>query len=354
MSESNQEYNQNIHNIDKISLGIVGLGILGTAIHETFKSFTNTIIKCYDKYKTNSFVSSNSSINYTSSVNSNLFQNSISIKCDRLKELCDCKIIFLCLPTEFDNDLKEYNKTEIELVCEQLALFKYEGIIMLKSTVEPTTTRKLSIKYKKIHPYFNIVHCPEFLSANTATEDFKNQKHIVIGIVDKEIVNKEIVNKEIVNKEIVNKEIVNTEILKKNLEENKYNNKYDTIQYLLDLFESFFPNAKISICSSNESESMKLFCNSFYATKIQYFTEIKLLCDKMEIDYNNVKDLMLQNGWINPMHTQIPGHDGNISFGGKCFPKDTKALNQVCAKMNISHKVIESVVTENIEMRGDL
>ena len=314
MSESIQESKENINNIDTISLGIVGLGILGTAIYETFKSFPNTIIKCYDKYKTNSSNSSNSSINYTI-----------------LKELCDCEIIFLCLPTKFDNDLKEYNKTEIEIVCEQLALFKYEGIIMLKSTVEPTTTRNLSIKYKNIHPYFNIVHCPEFLSANTATEDFKNQKHIVIGIVDFDIVNKK-------------------------LEENKSNkfNKYDTIQYLLDLFESFFPKAKISICSSNESESMKLFCNSFYATKIQYFTEIKLLCDKMDIDYDNVKDLMLQNSWINPMHTQIPGHDGEISFGGKCFPKDIKALNQVCAKFGISHKVIESVVKENIEMRGDL
>ena len=60
---------------------------------------------------------------------------------------------------------------------------------------------------------------------------------------------------------------------------------------------------------------------------------------------------MLNNGWINPNHTQIPGHDGNISYGGKCFPKDIKALNQVFIKNDVTHKVIESVIEENKTMR---
>jgi GDP-mannose 6-dehydrogenase len=309
MLKANLEYKNNIKDIDTISIGIIGLGVLGTAVRETFESFSNIIIKCYDKYKKNSFT------------------NSISINCDSIEELCNCKIIFLCLPTEFCNDKKEYNKTEIEVVCEQLALFNYKGVIILKSTVEPKTTQNISIKYKKINPYFNIVHSPEFLSAKTAKEDFKNQKHIVIGIVDFDIVNKKT---------------------------DSDNIKYNTIHYLTDFFEYYFPKAKISICSTNESESMKIICNSFYATKIQFFTEIKLLCDKMDIDYNNIKDLMLQNGWINPIHTQIPGHDGEISFGGKCLPKDIKALNEVFKKMNVLHKVIDAVVEENIEMRGNL
>jgi len=74
---------------------------------------------------------------------------------------------------------------------------------------------------------------------------------------------------------------------------------------------------------------MKIVCNSFYATKIQYFTEIKLLCDNLEINYNNVRELILKNGWINPMHTNIPGYYGILSFGCDCFPKDIRALNKV-------------------------
>jgi len=288
------------------TIGIVGLGVLGTAIRETFESFPNAFIKCYDKYKKQSINTNNTTY------------------CNTLKNLLDCNVIFLCLPTIFDNEKKEFDKKEIYNVCDDLALYKYKGIIILKSTVEPKTTENISKKYKAIYPYFNIVHSPEFLSEKTATEDFKTQKNIIIGIVDTDIVN---------TNEFVN------------------NNKYNTVSYLLDTFEHFFQKSKISFCSSNESESMKIFCNSFYASKIQIFTEYKLLCDKMNIDYNNVKDLMLSNNWINPMHTQVPGHDGKISFGGNCFPKDINALNEVFKKMNITNKVISSVIEEHNEMR---
>jgi UDP-glucose 6-dehydrogenase len=97
---------------------------------------------------------------------------------------------------------------------------------------------------------------------------------------------------------------------------------------------------------------MKLFCNSFYATKIQFFTEIKMLCDNMNIEYNNVIKLMLNNGWINPMHTIIPGHDGELSFGGACLPKDINALGSLCNNMNSPCDVIQAVITENKKMRN--
>ena len=38
--------------------------------------------------------------------------------------------------------------------------------------------------------------------------------------------------------------------------------------------------------------------------------------------------MMIGNGNINPDHTSVPGPDGNISYGGYCFPKDTNALNE--------------------------
>ena len=40
---------------------------------------------------------------------------------------------------------------------------------------------------------------------------------------------------------------------------------------------------------------------------------------------------MLKNGWINKMHTDVPGTDGKLGYGGACFPKDTQAL---CHYMN--------------------
>jgi UDP-glucose 6-dehydrogenase len=47
---------------------------------------------------------------------------------------------------------------------------------------------------------------------------------------------------------------------------------------------------------------------------------------------------MLQNGWIHPMHTQVPGSDGSFGFGGKCLPKDLEALVQWTSNAQSSSK----------------
>ena len=73
----------------------------------------------------------------------------------------------------------------------------------------------------------------------------------------------------------------------------------------------------------------------------------------MNIDYEIVKKLMLKNGWINPMHTNVPGPDGKLSYGGLCFPKDTNALLSLMKKHNSEHEVLESVVNERNSLRSD-
>lgn len=291
------------------SIGIIGIGVLGTAIKETFETF--------EKLQNNQ-----TSQNILSTISSIISYDKYKGIGTSILDMCKCDIIFLCLPTEYDNDKKEYDKSEIEHVFSDLAMYEYKGIIILKSTVEPQTTSSIYKHYK--YAGLQIIHSPEFLTARTATDDFMNQKHIVLGFPEP------------------------------HTHTDTQTHTHNTITYLTKFFSIYFPDAKISICSSDESESMKMFCNSFYATKIQFFTEMKLLCDKLNIDYNNVKDLMISNGWINPYHTQIPGHDGKLSFGGKCFPKDIKALSEVFKKMEISNEVLEAVIRENKMMRDDV
>jgi len=289
------------------SIGIIGVGVLGKAILESFIPIKSIDVKCYDKYK----------IEHGKNYDNTIYVSSIA-------NLCHCHIIFVCLPTEYDIVKKEYNKTEIEFVFCELAQLHYKGILLLKSTVEPKTTSKLSLLY----PHLTIIHNPEFLTARTATHDFRNQTHIVLGI-----------------QTAFQKSRAKTEDNVLDEMENSH------ITYIKTFFETYFKDATISICYSDESESMKLFCNSFYATKIQFFTEVKLLCDKMNITYNNVIELMLTNGWINPMHTTIPGHDGELSFGGKCLPKDINALCALCNSLDSPNEVIQAVVNENNAMR---
>jgi UDP-glucose 6-dehydrogenase len=156
------------------------------------------------------------------------------------------------------------------------------------------------------------VNNPEFLSAKTAKTDFAQQKHIILGYTEQSA---------------------------------------GCIRKVTDFYKSLFPFALISINSSEESALMKLACNSFYATKVQFFTELYLLCEQTNIDFNTVKGLMLSNNWINPMHTVIPGPDGQLSFGGACLPKDIMALNQYMNLHRTPNGVVNAVVEERNRMR---
>ena len=125
------------------------------------------------------------------------------------------------------------------------------------------------------------------------------------------------------------------------------------IQKIYDFYKNYYSQSDITICTSTESESTKLFLNSFYATKIQFFTELYILCNKNNTNFDNIKNIMLKNNWINPMHTNIPGPDGDISYGGLCFPKDTNALNSYMKKYNSDNLLLQSTIEERDNLRSD-
>ena len=202
-------------------------------------------------------------------------------------------------------------KNQYHEVCSKLEKYKYEGIIIIKSTVEPGTTMSLFQKYSSL----KFIHNPEFLTAATAFHDFHNQKHIVLGR----------------NENVTDQELETVEVFYKEL----------------------YPDAEISLCTSIESESMKSFVNCFYSVKIQFFNELFFTCQNNGSNYDTVKNLMLKNKWINPMHTQVPGTDGKFSYGGLCFPKDTNALLCYMKKNNIPSAVLDATVQERNEMRSD-
>ena len=268
-------------------IGISGLGFVGGSMLKSFKNKCMNVgenLFFYDKYKNGGM--------------------------GKIEDLLKCQIVFLALPTIYNDELGMYDKAPIE---ENLKIFNdnnYDGVIVIKSTVEPETTDKLSNKYG-----LKIIHNPEFLTARTAYEDFHNQKHIVLG---------------------------------KGL-----NCTDDDVDIVKTFYKKYYPDADISISTALESESMKSFVNCFYSVKVQFLTELYCLCKNNGSDYNKVKDMMLKNGWINPMHTTVPGPDGEISYGGLCFPKDTNALNKYMKRKNTPNKVLEACIKERNEMRDD-
>jgi UDPglucose 6-dehydrogenase len=261
----------------QLKIAQIGNGFVGNALRQSFAS-KGIETSVYDKFQ----------------------------KLGAIDDVLDSNILFLCLPTPH----KAGEGYDISAIEENLAILSernYNGLIAIKSTVLPGTTRSLALKYN-----LSIMHNPEFLSEKTALQDFNNQEHIVLGV-----------------------------------------NNVKGLNSIVSFYEASFPYAEISICSSEESESMKIMCNTFYAIKVQMFNEFYLFCQANNIDYNSVKNLMLKNKWINPMHTNVPGPDGKLSYGGSCFPKDTNALNDLMIASNTPNKILEACIKERNLMRDD-
>ncbi len=266
-----------------MKVGIIGLGFVGSAIYRSFDIKKIDLVS-YDKFKNGGI--------------------------GTFEECLSADLLFLALPTLYSHELNEYDKSSVHEICQSLHDNKYDGIVIIKSTVEPGTTDALYEQYK-----LNFIHNPEFLTARTAFEDFHNQKHIVLG-------------------------------------KNK-NCSDDKCRIVGEFFNRHYPDAEVSYCSSLESESMKIFVNSYYSVKIQFFNELYLLCQNNGSDYNIIKKLMLKNGWINPMHTDVPGPDGKLSYGGACFPKDTSALNSYMEKIKSPNEVLKATISQRNKYRSD-
>ena len=132
-----------------MTVGIIGLGNVG---HSMYKSFKTKDISCkvYDKYKGGGI--------------------------GNIEACLECNILFLALPTPYSEELLQYDRTALCETCEFLATNCFNGLVVIKSTVEPGTTSSLFKTYG-----LNFCHNPEFLSCRTRYEDFQNQSHIVLG-----------------------------------------------------------------------------------------------------------------------------------------------------------------------------
>ena len=265
-------------------IGIIGLGVVGNAVFNVINS-KGYLTLGYDKFKDGGIGS--------------------------FEDCLKCDVIFLCLPTPYSYDKKGYDLGPLKDVLNRLDICYYTGVVVIKSTITPGTSNKLSKEYKSL----SIVHNPEFLTARNAELDFENQTHIVLGKTES---------------------CINSKFIE-----------------LVEFYKKTWPNAIVSTCNSGESETMKLGCNTFYAVKIQYLTELYLLCQKENLDFDKVKSMMIINKGMGPNYTNVPGHDGSISYSGMCFPKDTNALCSFMKDNKIPCSVLDATIKERNLMRDD-
>jgi nucleotide sugar dehydrogenase len=255
-----------------MNIGIIGQGFVGSAIRSGLENFYD--IKAFD-------LDSSKCWNIT---------NPDSV--DEVVSFCD--IIFICVPTPMRKDgscdtrvlesalnsaytsLKKQNPEPVH--SDFLKTLSHKKTFVIKSTIPPGTTEKLSVKYPRI----NLCFSPEFLTEANSFEDFKNQKRIIIG--------------------------------------------GDGAKTVKRMFRKPFPNASIIVTRSKTAEMVKYFTNCFLATKVTFANQMFEICAETDIDYDKVCEYALYDERIGKSHLAVPGPDGDRGFGGHCFPKDLAAM----------------------------
>ncbi|MDO8443389.1 MAG: hypothetical protein Q7S78_00050 [Candidatus Azambacteria bacterium] len=134
--------------MDKCRIGIIGVGVLGSAIAAYFHDRGYEFF-CYDKNK----------------------------KIGSIGKINKADAIFICVPTPRKSD----NSCDVSIVDEAISYIQGNKIVIIKSTVIPGTTDAFQIKYPQHQVLFN----PEFLTERRAVEDFTNPKLQILGITAK-------------------------------------------------------------------------------------------------------------------------------------------------------------------------
>lgn len=221
------------------------------------------------------------------------------------KETILSDIIFVCLPTPMKDKFGgECNLSFIDSFFDSIPA-NTEGIFVIKSTVPIGTTEKISEKRKDL----KIVHNPEFLTARNSVEDFNNADRNIIG----------------------GKPEVSSELEK--------------------FYLKYFPHIPTISVTSNESEAIKYFSNTYLSVKVCYFNLMYDLCEKLNINFENVRTGVTQDKRIGNSHTLVPGIDGDRGFGGTCFPKDLNALNETFKINDLNSSILNEIWKYNLQVR---
>lgn len=220
----------------------------------------------------------------------------------------ESEFVFVCVPTPMSLETGKIDLSIIESVFDRVSKVnkRDDNIFIIKSTVIPGSVEKLVESY----PGLNIVFSPEFLTERNAKLDFINAARIIIGGRD---------------------DLVNRAEL---------------------MFRDRFPHTPIIKTDVTTAQFIKYMSNCFFATKVSFMNEMKQAADVTGVDWRTAVNGFLLDGRIGNSHIDVPGHDGMMGFGGKCFPKDINAFINYFDEIGIDAKIMKAAWDKNIEVRS--
>jgi len=220
-----------------------------------------------------------------------------------LDEVHKCDVVFVCVPSPMNEDGSQ-NLTYIEDVFDNA---DPGPVYVIKSTVIPGTTRLLQKKYKDL----SIVFSPEFLTQRTAKLDMMTQARVIFGGDD-----------------------ITTEALEK-------------------FYSKRFKNRNYIHTDPTTAELIKYMNNTFFATKVSFMNEFKILANKLGVDWETAVWGFASDHRLGDSHLDVPGPDGKLGFGGTCFPKDINAIIDVANSNEVDMKVLKAAWETNLKVRPE-
>ena len=292
-----------------MNLCMIGTGYVGLVSGVCFSDLGNNVI-CVDRdqEKINSLKKGKIPI-YEPGLEELVLKNyknkRLNFSTDLKNSIRKSDIIFICVGTPTKKGGSGADLSQVYNVAKEIgkSINKFK-IIITKSTVPVTTGDEIEkiIQKKNKKKNFSIVSNPEFLREGEAIRDFTFPDRIVVG----------------------------TNNIKSN-------------RILKTLYSPLISKgAQYLNTSRRAAELIKYASNAFLATKITFINEIANLCEKTNID---VEDISIGMG----LDKRIGGRflRAGPAYGGSCFPKDTKAIINTADKFKTNLSVIKSVIKSN-------
>ena len=192
-------------------------------------------------------------------------------------------------------------------------LLQNYAVIVDKSTV-PVGTAELvrktvqsELDQRGVDVPFDVVSNPEFLKEGAAIEDFMKPDRVVIG-----------------------------------------SDSDKARELMRQLYAPFNRNHERTIFMGvRDAEMTKYAANSMLATKISFINEIANLCERLNVDVENVRKGIGSDSRIG-MAFIYPG----CGYGGSCFPKDVQALIRMADGVDFEAGLLKAVETRNLSQKA--